>query len=1070
MKHKIRWTLEKVTQRLELISPLVYTNREPLAPFLYRELASPEIDPPISPDIDDHHWDKIPFHSYWGKWRTDFVLRTRFSCPQDWDSSLPVALYLPLGDSGDFIHPEALAYIDGTALASCDRYHHEIVIPDNYRDGREHLLALHGWTGLGGWREPDSQTQLYLRPCFLVQIETKLRAFIATARIAIGIAGQLNDDHPTKSYLLSGLNEAFTTLETKAPLEDEFYLSVPLAHKILQEAVKQAGMPINMDVTAVGHAHIDVAWLWTLGQTRRKAGRTFHNVINLMERFPEFKFTQSQPQLYDYVRQDYPKLFESIKQKVVDGQWEAIGGMWVEADCNITGSESLARQFLLGRSFFQRHFGKGKDSPILWLPDVFGYAWNLPQLIKQAGLEYFFTIKIGWSQYNRMPYDSFWWQGLDGTRVLTHYSTTTDSENSYASTYNARVTPEEAVRTWTNFQQKDLGRLGKSPPVLMAFGHGDGGGGPTEEMLENVQEMANFPGVPRIQFGTARAFFEDLDEQFGDVLPVWNGELYLEYHRGTYTTQARNKRANRKSEILLQNAEFLAVLAEALDDGYRYPDGKLAKSWELVCLNQFHDIIPGSSINEVYVDSLAQYQEVREIGQEVREHVLEVLGNSTTDALQIANCAPVNRNDLLFIEQEDLPLLAKVGGSPARTQKVDGGVLLDPGELNPYSITSFEAIDGIPREFESTLSVSERHLENAWIRVQFDQQGDITRIFDKKNIREILPKGQIANQFQAFEDRPMRWDAWDIDIYYDDRVWFADPASSIEVVEKGPLRVTLLIRRRILASEYVQRISLTAKSPELIFENWINWQQEHVLLKVAFPVNILTSFATYEVQWGHVQRPTHRNTSWDWARFETCAHKWADVSEANYGVSLLNDCKYGYDVQDSVDGTHSVMRLSLLRSPTYPDPVADQGEHRFAYTLFPHEGRVGSATIAKAYALNNPLLVKINPDHPQNAMGRGLPNVSGKSWIRCNHPNIIIETIKKAEDGDGIILRLYDSLGQRGAAELITTFHVNSAWQTNLLEENQNLLAVTDGKVQFNYRPFQIITLRLQRESWVWKH
>ena len=406
-----------------------------------------------------------------------------------------------------------------------------------------------------------------MKPCAVVLIDQPTRDFVATARVAHGIADNLPDDAPERGMLLNALDGAFKLIDLREPFGDAFYASVPKAYAALQSGIDRAGVPMDVSIVSTGHAHIDVAWKWTLGQTRRKAGRTFHTVLRLMEQFPDYHFTQSQPQLYDYVRQDYPELFAQIGERIADGRWETIGGMWVEADCNLSGPESLARQFLLGRSFFREHYGD-VDSPVLWLPDVFGYAWNLPQLIKEAGLDYFFTIKIGWSQYNRLPYDSFWWQGLDGTKVLTHFSTTPDF-GVYASTYNAAASPKQALGTWTNFQQKEL-----QHELLMAFGYGDGGGGPTREMQENIREMAHFPGAPQMRQASVKEFFQNLERDSGDRLPTWNGELYLELHRGTYTTQSRNKRANRKSEFLLHDAEFAATLASLLSDDYVYPQAE----------------------------------------------------------------------------------------------------------------------------------------------------------------------------------------------------------------------------------------------------------------------------------------------------------------------------------------------------------------------------------------------------------------------------------------------------------------------------------------------------------------
>jgi alpha-mannosidase len=489
MIHQQRWTAEKIRQRLALIAPLVHRRQTSLPPFRYRALAGPT-DAAAAAAIHDNAagWPIIEPYSYWGNWMTDYVLRTEFNVPTGWDPAAPVALYLPVGEAGDFSHPEALAYVDGAAYATVDRHHQEIALPPEWRDGQPHALALHGWTGLGDLMQGNPFTKLFMRPCAVVQIDQPARDFIAAARTALGVATALDADEPARGLLLNGLDAAFKLLDTREPFGDAFYDSLPAAHEALREAVAQAGPPLDVHLYAAGHAHIDVAWLWTLGQTRRKAERTFHTVIRLMEQFPDYTFTQSQPQLYDFIRQDQPALLESIRARVADGRWEPIGGMWVEADCNLSGGESLARQFLLGRTFFREQFGPDAESPILWLPDVFGYAWNLPQLIKEAGLEYFFTIKIGWSQYNRMPYDSFWWQGLDGTRVLTHFSPAKDAGEQYVSTYNAMIGPATPLATWTNFQQKE-----QSQDLLMAYGYGDGGGGPTREMLENIREMAAYP-------------------------------------------------------------------------------------------------------------------------------------------------------------------------------------------------------------------------------------------------------------------------------------------------------------------------------------------------------------------------------------------------------------------------------------------------------------------------------------------------------------------------------------------------------------------------------------------------
>jgi alpha-mannosidase len=552
-------------------------------------------------------------------------------------------------------------------------------------------------------------------------------------------------------------------------------------------------------------------------------------------------------------------------------------------------------------------------------------------------------------------------------------------------------------------------------------------------------------------------FFRQLEQNVGADLPIWNGELYLEYHRGTYTTQSRNKRANRRSEFLLHDAEFLAAQACLLDTGYDYPTAALRKAWELVCLNQFHDIIPGSSIHDVYVESQQQYGEISQIGTEVKTTALRTIAAHTGGDLLVANTTSFPRVDLAFWP-EQLPsgqhLCGATTGEPVYTQATANGTLITTGTWQPASIATLSLAAGEAAAPETDLQVTPTLLENKYLRVELNAAGDIIHIFDKAARRDVLPVGAIANQFLAFEDRPMFWDAWDVDIFYDDKQWTADPASSVRVVDAGPLRATLEVQRRILHSTYTQRISLNYNSPRLDFDTTIDWRERHILLKVAFPVEVLSPVATYEIQWGNVQRPTHRNTSWDWARFETCAQKWVDLSEGGYGVSLLNDCKYGHDIRDNV------MRISLLRSPTLPDPEADQGEHHFSYSLLPHEGNWNEHTIAAAYALNDPLVVY--PVGAQKQAGDA-GSIRPIPLIVANQPNIVIETIKWAEDGNGLIVRLYESQRHRGPVTLSTNFALSSAWHTNLLEHNQEELAVTGNgqQITIGVHPFEIVTLRL---------
>lgn len=1043
MKHKDRWTPQKIKQRLDLISQLDYRKRHPINPFKYTELGSPDDAPPVAPDLDDSNWQEIPFNSYWGKWMTDFALRTSFEVPSDWDKDAPVSLYLPLGEAGDFSHPETLAYIDGKSYASADRHHHEILLPDSVKDSKSHALALHGWTGLGGWGGGTPNTQLFMKECSVVQIDVPTRELIAVTRVALDVTTQLDDNNPTKGLLYNALDEAFKILDTRHPLgTDAFYETVPAALESLKKGIAEAGEPMDVDIIGVGHAHIDVAWLWTLGQTRRKVGRTFSNVLRLMEQYPDYHFTQSQPQLYKYTEENYPEIFEGIKERVKEGRWETIGGTWVEPDCNAIGSESLARQFLLGRTYFRKHFGD-VDTPVLWLPDTFGYSWALPQLITQAGMKYFITHKMSWNQYNHMPDQILWWQGMDGTKVLTHFLTTVGDYGGdslpHATTYNGLVNAHEVFGTWNNFRQKEFHN-----ELITAYGYGDGGGGPTREMLENVEQFKNHPASPRVRPGTVREFMDKLDADHGDDLPIWNGEFYLEYHRGTLTSQARTKWNNRKSEFLLHDAEFVAAYAAMVAD-YDYPTETLWEAWELVCLNQFHDILPGSSITPVYEDADKDYAKIRELAESVRDGAIEALAKVVSSDASVIAINPTSfggdRIGLLAGEVDSL--------AGAITQATDGGTLVAVTDLAPFSVNALSAGEGASSD--TGLSITQDGdsivMENALIRYTINKDGEISSIYDLEADREVLSDGATGNQLLAFEDRPMNFDAWDIDIYFEDRTENVRDVQSLSIIEEGPVRVGIEVKRNYRSSTLTQKIYLNYNSKRIDFDTAIDWHDSHIFLKAAFPVDILSTTATYEIQWGNVERPTHRNTSWDWAKFETAAQKWGDLSEGNYGVAILNDSKYGYETK------HNEIRLSLLKSATEPDPIADQGHHIMTYSLLPHIGDWREGVIEEAYDLNDPIILC--------AVDGGDSSDSIDSLVSVDAPNVVIETLKQAEDGNGIIVRLYENHRYRGKATISTGFDLAEAYHCNLLEENETGLEITDNSVTLSLRPYQIATLRL---------
>lgn len=1053
MRHQQRFTAQKIAKRIELLESLIFRKKSTLGTFFLKYLDSPTTPPPLVEDTST--WDTLPPHTYWAKADQNFILRTTFTIPEAFNAD-HLALYLPLGEPESFSHPESLIYIDGEPLAASDRHHQTVRLPVIYADGRLHTLALHGWSGYSN-RDGD-HGRLFARAAAVVELDPAVYEFAATTRVALGAADTLADDSITKYRLLTALDDAFRHLDLREPFGTHTYASVEQAQQVLNahlQHLRDNGHVQPLDIVAAGHAHIDLAWLWTTTQTRQKAQRTFHTVLHLMEHYPQYVFTQSQPQLYEWIREDDPALFARIQAQVAAGRWEPIGGMWVEADCNIPGNESLVRQFVYGVQWFREHFGAEVMSPVLWLPDVFGYSWALPQIMKKCGVDYFMTIKIGWNQYNRLPYDSFWWQGIDGSRVLTHFSTAPDHEGGKASTYNAVVTPDQVLGTWRNFQQK-----AHTQPLLISYGYGDGGGGPTPAMLDNLQRMTSFPGLPRVRQDTVLNFFRDMeqaaatDAASGVELPTWNGELYLEYHRGTYTTQTRTKQGNRRCEVALHNAEFLATWASVLHKEYPYPYELLRRLWRKLLLNQFHDILPGSSITPVYEQAEADYAEIETAAHQIRDNALAVLSQYVDGDFVLVNPTSFGFNYLVeyngTLPQPGLQLAFENASIGVQTS-ADTTLLAMHEDTGTYSLSGMNNTDRNPQP-RQPVTASERHLENTALRIELNAAGDIIRIVDKlHNHREVLPDEQFGNQLIAYDDRPLFWDAWDIDIFHDDNAWASEPASSITVIEDGPQRATIEINRKILNSTYTQRISLSVLSYIIDFELEIDWRERNKLLKVLFPTTISAPEATYGIQWGEVKRPTHRNTSWDWARFETVGHKWVSLREAYWGVSIISADRYGFNVQKNV------MAMSLLRGPEWPDATADLGQHRFKYQL-----QIGSDDAVEAGYLLTQRPWLYQPVREKGANER-LQQPTHRSFIQPDDSDFVIETVKRAEDGSGVIVRGYNTRNDQSSVALKTDFALADVQLCNMLEEPEQSLQILAGGRAFNvdYKPFEIITLRL---------
>lgn len=789
-----------------------------------------------------------------------------------------------------------------------------------------------------------------------------------------------------------------------------------------------------------------------------------------MEQYPDYHFVASQPALYQMVREDEPEIYARVKERIAEGRWEPTGAAWVEMDCNISGAEALVRQFLYGKRFFRQELGV--DPKVLWLPDVFGYCAALPQVMKGCDVDYFMTTKISWNEYNRLPYDTFRWRGIDGAEVLTHMVTAPlTPQEQFGSTmqpfytYNAKLTPYDVAGNWTAYRQKDI-----NDELLYLFGYGDGGGGPTATMQETASRLAQLSGFPHVEQSPAEAFFRRLSERVWNDpdLPTWVGDLYLEYHRGTYTSQAWIKRANRQAELLYREAELWAAAAGALLDPSAWTDWRreLEVGWHGILFNQFHDILPGSSIGQVYADARVAYHDVFRRGDAVRAAALDTLAGAVVTpgpALIVFNPAPFAREDPVEVAAPagaPLPGPRDEAGRPLTVQRLEsdeaGKRLLVDVSAPPCGYRTIATTPGAAAAVShGDLRIERDVLENRFFRLRLDDRAHIVSLLDKRIDREVIADGERGNQIIAFEDRPLNFDAWDINMYYADKPYPVDDVASWRVVEQGPLRGAVEVVRRYRSSVITQRIVMHANVPRIDFPTRIDWHEHQTLLKAAFPVTVNSPRATFDIQWGNVERPTHWNTSWDWARFETCAHKWIDLSEGDYGVSLLNDCKYGHDVKGHT------LRLTLLKSGIFPDPDSDQGLHELSYALLPHLGDWrGGETVRHAYLFNMPAVARLVEAPAGAAPARALP--PALALIATDRPGLVIETVKPAENGDGLIVRVYDAHNTRGPATLTFGGEIAFAEQANMLEESVGRADYLGQELRFEVRPYGIATFRVR--------
>ncbi|MEV0616735.1 glycoside hydrolase family 38 C-terminal domain-containing protein [Nonomuraea sp. NPDC050404] len=833
-----------------------------------------------------------------------------------------------------------------------------------------------------------------LRRIDLVERDLTVYHLLRDCWTLTGLIAELDPSLPRRAEILRALDRMCDAVDPERVAE-----TAAAGREALAGVLASPAYPSAHTVYAVGHAHIDSAWLWPTRETIRKCARTFSNVLALMDQYPDFVFACSSAQQYAWMKEHYPALFERIREKVAEGRFVPVGGMWVESDTNLPGGEALARQFVHGKGFFLREFGFEPDE--VWLPDSFGYTGALPQIARAAGAHSFLSQKMSWNETNAMPHHSFLWEGIDGTRVFTHFPP--------ADTYNSDLSAADIARAQRQYAEK-----GVSNVSLIPFGHGDGGGGPTREMMEAAGRAASLEGSPRVTVGTPRQFF-DLAKETHPSPSTWSGEMYLELHRGTYTSQAKTKQGNRRSEHLLREAELWYATAawRGLAD---YPYETLDGVWHTVLLQQFHDILPGSSIAWVHQEAERNYAAVAATLAPLIEAAQRTLAGPGS-AEVVFNAAPV--------AAAGAPALGAVAGSP-------------PAGTAPVA-------DG-----------SGWVLDNGVVRAAFDAAGLLVSFVETSSGRELVARGEAAALLQVFRDLPNQWDAWDINPHYRHNVTELREADSVKADGDA-----LVVRRTYQSSAFTQTFRLAEGSAELDIETRVDWHEQEKLLKLAFPLAVHADRASSEVQFGHVQRPTHNNTSWDMARFETAAHRWVHVGEPGFGAAVANDSTYGHDITRrwAADGsTITLVRQSLLRAPRFPDPEADQGEHVLRSALRP------APTVLEAldtgYRLNLPA---------RTVTGGG----PVAPLVTVSSPSVVVEAVKLAEDRSGdLVVRLYEAQGGRARARVEVSEPVARAWTTDLLE--RDAAGLTDASVQVAawevgepieivFRPFEIVTLRLRR-------
>lgn len=987
--------------------------------------------------------------SFGPSWSTHWF-KVQFTVPQEWDAEERVELHWDSNSEG-MVWTE-----DGKPLQGLTGGGERVewIVTDKYRTGKEETIyiemACNGMFGnpTGGdtIQPPNPNRYFQLAVADLVAVNLEARALFYDFWILGDAAREFPTDSWEEHRALTLANEIIDTFIAGDGSNDAIKECRKLAKQYMGDKVDgpevydlTPGDPLReVLVTGIGHCHIDTCWLWPWAETKRKVARSWSNQCELLDRYPEHRFCASQAQQYKWLEQLYPYAFDRVKEHVKKGTFQPIGGSWVEHDTNMPSGESLVRQFLYGQRFFESRFGERCKT--FWLPDTFGYSSQIPQLCRLAGMNRFFTQKLSWNNINNFPHTTFSWVSLDGSQVLCHMAP--------SETYTAEAHFGDVKRSVTQHKSMD-----QDPSSLLVFGKGDGGGGPTWghiEKLRRCRGMAdNVGALPRVHMGNSvEDFFDRLEKNAATgktEFVTWYGELYFELHRGTYTTQANNKKGNRKSEVLLHDIEYLATLASLHDKSFEYPKKEIDSMWESVLLCQFHDCLPGSSIEMCYDDSDKEYAKVFETGEKVLKDALRALGFTDDGEDQNAKNVAINtlgwqRDDRVLSHQ-----IAQIVGKPARCAI----------EQPSVRVTSTEAGTFV--------------LENSKLSVKVSK-GVITSLYDREAKREVLPEGGKANQLVLFDDKPLYWQAWDVEVFHLESRRELSASGPTEITEQSPQRVAVTTKTQISEKSWIKTtIALSAatkdsKTSYVEVEAEVEWHETMKFLKVEFPTTITNTEASYETQFGIVRRPTHYNTNWDMAKFEVCCHKWADLSEHGYGVSILNESKYGFAT------TGKLMRLSLLRAPKAPDAHADMGHHKIKWAILPHAGPLDERTVRAAAEFNNPMTVH---RHPQISSVEDL--FSAFKLTSDSSTSLVVDTVKRGEDdedasngdlrvkkGRHVIVRVYDSLGgtSRGTISL-GPVKVTKAWKTNILEDVMEEVQVTENGIDIELRAFEVATYKL---------